>query len=168
MIMTPTRIAAVAALSASLAGAATTHPLDGLSADEYSRVTEILRGDGEANWDTLCPLIRRPKAEVLAWSEGDPVTRRALVRYTGTDGLRTAKVAITRGMVETAGSAKGDPARRGRGTRLSRRGGLRRGGVGLYINRPPGMAARFNMMIHVRNVHLEAFLRRSNVPVVSS
>ena len=70
------------ALLAALALAPATalaHPLDGLTAAEMERVTRILREAGEANDQTRYPLIELiepPKADVLAWSEGDPAERR--------------------------------------------------------------------------------------------
>ena len=89
--MTLRRHLAGTALAASLAGAATAHPLDGLTAEEYQRINEILRAAGTIDDQTLFPLIeiREPaKADVLAWTEGDSLDRKAMVHYTGADGYR--------------------------------------------------------------------------------
>ena len=91
---------------------AISHPLDGLTGAEMLRVTEILRAAGEADDTTRYPLIEliEPrKADVLAWSEGDPDPRRALVHLLNEAGFRTAVVDITGGAVETAGPATGQP-----------------------------------------------------------
>ena len=91
---------------------ALSHPLDGLTASEMQRVTDILRAAGEADDRTRYPLIgliEPPKAEVLAWSEGDPEPRRALVHYRNETGFRTAVVDISRGVVDAAGPAAGQP-----------------------------------------------------------
>ena len=52
---------------------------------------------------------RPATAHVLAWSEGDPAPRRPRVHFLGDTGFRTAVVDITRGAVETAGPAAGQP-----------------------------------------------------------
>ena len=88
------------------------HPLDGLTGAEMRRVTEILRAAGEADEETRYPLIELiepPKAEVLAWSEGDPQRRRARVHLLSQTGFRTAVVDITAGTIEAAGPAAGQP-----------------------------------------------------------
>ena len=103
------------ALLAALAFAPATaisHPLDGLTAAEMERITRILREAGEANEQTRYPLIELiepPKADVLAWSEGDPLRRRARVHFRGESGFRTAIVDITGEAVEAAGPAAGQP-----------------------------------------------------------
>ena len=110
--MTTTRLAAALAALAIAPALAIGHPLDGLTAAEMLRVTEILRAAGEADERTRYPLIELiepPKADVLAWSEGDPEPRRALVHLVGEAGFRTAVVDITGGAVETAGPAAGQP-----------------------------------------------------------
>ena len=91
---------------------AVSHPLDGLTGAEMERVTEILREAGEANDQTRYPLIELiepPKADVLAWSDGDLEPRRALVHLLNETGFRTAVVDITGGAVEAAGPAAGQP-----------------------------------------------------------
>ena len=91
---------------------ASSHPLDGLTGAEIQRVGEILRNKGVANDRTLYPLfelIEPPKEEVLAWSEGDPEPRRALVHLSGDTGFRTAVVDITGGAVEAVSPAGGQP-----------------------------------------------------------
>ena len=110
--MTTSRLSAALAALAIAPALAIGHPLDGLTAAEMLRVTEILRAAGEADERTRYPLIELiepPKADVLAWSEGDPEPRRALVHLVGEAGFRTAVVDITGGAVETAGPAAGQP-----------------------------------------------------------
>ena len=110
--MNATRIATALAAFAPAPALALCHPLDGLTATEMLRVTEILRAAGEANGRTRYPLIELiepPKADVLAWSEGDPEPRRALVHFLDEAGFRTAVVDITGGAVEAAGPATGQP-----------------------------------------------------------
>ena len=110
--MTATRFATALAALALAPTLASAHPLDGLTGAEMLRATEILRAAGEANDETRYPLIELiepPKADVLAWSEGDPEPRRALVHLLGETGFRTAVVDVTGGAVEAAGPAAGQP-----------------------------------------------------------
>ena len=110
--MTATRFATALAAFALAPTLAIAHPLDGLTGAEMLRVTQILRAAGEANDETRYPLIELiepPKADVLAWSEGDPEPRRALVHLLGEAGFRTAVVDITGGAVEAASPAAGQP-----------------------------------------------------------
>ncbi len=56
------------------------HPLDALDASEITAATAILRSSGHADDKTLfasLTLQEPPKAEVLAWKAGAPITRRA-------------------------------------------------------------------------------------------
>lgn len=58
------------------------HPLDGLTAEEYQKINQILREQNVVNDNTLVPLIelKEPaKADVLKWKEGDKLNRRAAV-----------------------------------------------------------------------------------------
>ncbi|WP_037257202.1 tyramine oxidase [Roseivivax halodurans] len=85
---------------------AQSHPLDGLTADEYDRVTSILREAEIVSDQTLFPLIELkepPKTEVLAWDGAAEIERRALVHYTSADGFGEAIVNITSGEVEHSG-----------------------------------------------------------------
>ncbi len=110
--MTLRRFATALAAFALAATVAISHPLDGLTGAEMLRVTEILRAAGEANDQARYPLIELlepPKAEVLAWSEGDPERRRARVHLLNQTGFRAAVVDITGGTVEAAGPATGQP-----------------------------------------------------------
>lgn len=110
--MTGNRFATLFAAFALAPTLAVSHPLDGLTAAEMLRVTEILRAAGEADERTRYPLIELiepPKADVLAWSEGDPEPRRARVHFLGGTGFRTAVVDITGGAIEAAGPAAGQP-----------------------------------------------------------
>ena len=94
------------------AGAVSAHPLDGFSADEIMKVGDILRGQNLADEETLYPLIELiepPKAEVLGWSEGDVIDRKARVHFSGAEGFRSAVVNITQGRVEEQGPAPGQP-----------------------------------------------------------
>jgi primary-amine oxidase len=108
------KIAARTALAAGLAlsGAATAHPLDGLSPDEIAAVTGILAEAGHTSDESRWPLIELhepDKAEVLAWQEGDPVTRRALVNAVTDGGVFRGVVNITDGSVESWEPAEGEP-----------------------------------------------------------
>ena len=79
--MTADRLATALVSFALAPTLAISHPLDGLTGAEMLRVTEILRAAGEADDRTRYPLIELiepPKADMLAWSEGDPEPRRAL------------------------------------------------------------------------------------------
>ena len=110
--MTLRRFAAALAAFALAPTVAISHPLDGLTGAEMLRVTEILRAAGAANDQTRYPLIELlepPKAEVLAWSDGDPEPRRALVHLLNQAGFRAAVVDITGGTVEAVGPATGQP-----------------------------------------------------------
>jgi primary-amine oxidase len=69
----------IAALVSSIAHAAT-HPMDPLSEDEINQATKILSASGRVTEDALLAYMRlyeMPKAEVLAWSPGGTITRRA-------------------------------------------------------------------------------------------
>lgn len=110
----PARIAAaLAAAVLFVPCAAVAHPLDGLSGDEYRRVTEILRNAELADDQTLYPLIELvepPKAEVLAWDGGEAPDRRARAHFSGPDGgYMTALVNLTDGAVEESATAGGEP-----------------------------------------------------------
>lgn len=86
------------------AGLALAHPLDGLTDEEFATVNEVLRREGIAGDRTLFPLIELlepPKAEVIAWRDGDDLPRRASAQYTSPDGFREAVVNITDGTVES-------------------------------------------------------------------
>ncbi|TQV77796.1 tyramine oxidase [Denitrobaculum tricleocarpae] len=88
------------------------HPLDGLSAQEIARVSEIMRAQGLADAQTLYPLIELiepPKAEVLAWPEGEAPDRRARVHYSSALGFQSAIVNITDSFVDEHGPAAGQP-----------------------------------------------------------
>ncbi|SEK62773.1 primary-amine oxidase [Roseivivax marinus] len=85
---------------------AQTHPLDGLTSDEYDSVVSILRDADVVSEATLFPLIELqepPKAEVLAWDGESQIARKALVHYTSTAGFGEAIVNITSGEVEESG-----------------------------------------------------------------
>lgn len=102
-----------AALTALTVAAANAHPLDGLSADEYVKIGEILKAKGTVDDKTLFPLIELvepPKAEVLAWtSEGAAPDRRASVQFTSAEGFKEAIVNISKGEVESEQVLTGQP-----------------------------------------------------------
>ena len=104
----------VAALFMLGAGAASAHPLDGLSGPEYQKINEILRSSelaGDATLYPLIELIEPPKADVLAWKEGDTLDRRAMVHMSNADGsgfLETV-VNLTTGEVEASNPVTGQP-----------------------------------------------------------
>jgi len=101
-----TILGGAAALALTTAGALA-HPLDGFSGEEYQKINEILRANDLAGDDTLYPLIELiepPKADVLAWEEGDTLDRRAMVHMSNADnsGFVEAIVNLTTGEVEAA------------------------------------------------------------------
>jgi primary-amine oxidase len=89
-----------AALAAVMIGAspvlaAPQHPLDGLQAEEIEAVKSILTEAGRLEETARFPLIERimpEKADVLRWSEGDPIPRRA--RALVKDGPETHEALI--------------------------------------------------------------------------
>lgn len=111
--MKPMKYLAATALGFGLAGgAAFAHPLDGLTAEEYQKINQILRDKKVADDKTLYPLIelKEPaKADVLAWKEGDSLDRKATVNFTSPDGFGEAVVNITKGTVESNAKAAGQP-----------------------------------------------------------
>ena len=112
--MTFTRYLAGTALAATLtAGALSAHPLDGITAEEYQKINEILRSTGTVTDETLYPLIELkepPKAEVYAFgADGPTPDRKATVHYTGADSFREAIVNITQGTVEADAPTPGQP-----------------------------------------------------------
>ena len=98
-----------------IGGEALAHPLDGLSGEEYQAINKILRDAGLASDTTLYPLIELiepPKADVLAWEDGDdPLERRASVNLTTADGsgFSEAIVNLTTEDVEDSKPATGEP-----------------------------------------------------------
>lgn len=70
------------ALAAMMATAAVAHPLDGLTAAEMSKAVQVLRSDGKLSNGKVASvtLAEPPKADVLAWREGQVLPRRANVR----------------------------------------------------------------------------------------
>lgn len=104
--------AAVAAAVTMAAPAQAAHPLDGLSADEYLKINEILRAKGIATDITLFPLIELAepaKADVLAWSPGKTLDRRASVQFTNGTGFQEAVVNISKGTVDSQKPIPGQP-----------------------------------------------------------
>ncbi len=108
------KLAASTSLFASMtiAGVAVAHPLDGLSPDEINATTEILAEAGRTGEESRWPLIELyepEKAEVLAWEEGDPQTRRALVNVATGEGVFRGVVNLTDRSVESWEPAEGEP-----------------------------------------------------------
>lgn len=103
--MTIKQILASSALVASFAASALAHPLDGLTAEEYQKISQILKDSGTVTDKTLFPLIELkepPKADVLSWKEGDELDRKAMVQFTTADGFSEALVNITQETVESS------------------------------------------------------------------
>ncbi|QDC10614.1 tyramine oxidase [Oceanicola sp. D3] len=101
-----TSTAAIALATALLSHQATaqTHPLDGLTADEFNRATQIARDAGITTEQSLFPMIdlqEPPKSEVLAFEPGDALTRRAIVHHVNDEGFFEAIVNLTSGEVES-------------------------------------------------------------------
>ncbi len=89
-------------LLAATSWAAVEHPLDGLQADEYLAVQEILTAAGHADDNSLYAMIRLeepPKAEVLAWAPGETLPRLARVALRKGESLFEARVDLTAGEV---------------------------------------------------------------------
>ena len=98
--------------AALLGGTAAAHPLDGLTGEEISRATQILRDSGEADEQTLYPLIELkepPKSEVLAFDGENAPDRRVIVDYATPEGFRRATVNLTSGEVEDTAPTEGQP-----------------------------------------------------------
>lgn len=103
---------AIASAVALASTGALAHPLDGLTAEEYTAIKTILVEAGTVGDETLFPLIELiepPKAEVRAWTAGNDPDRRALVQFTDGDGFSEAVVNITDGAVESAEVIDGQP-----------------------------------------------------------
>src|SRR5690349_10779989 len=106
------RLMAPTALAFAIAGpalAASTNPLDALTADEINRTVEILTAAKQANADTRFPtitLLENPKAEVLRWSPGQPFERRARADYLNGNRLFEASVNLTTGKVDSVTEVK--------------------------------------------------------------
>lgn len=88
------------------------HPLDGLTADEISKVVQILLDNKLTDDKSFFPLIELsepPKADVLAWQEGSPLSRTAYVNFKGVKGAQEALVSITSNRVLKVGKLSGEP-----------------------------------------------------------
>jgi len=82
------------------------HPLDSLSAEEFTRTAEILTQEHgiDTSWRyASIILVEPPKAELREWNEGDPVVRRSLsvVWKKATNEVYEAVVNLTEGAVES-------------------------------------------------------------------
>ena len=82
------------------------HPLDSLSAEEFSRTAAILAEQKgvDAGWRYASIILKEPpKVEVKAWREGDPVVRRSLsvLWKKQTNEVHEAIVDLTDGTVES-------------------------------------------------------------------
>ncbi len=97
----------------SAAGDQPAHPLDPLSDAEINAVRTILQGDGKVDDATRYPLVtlrEPPKAEVLAWKAGDPVTRHAFaVIKKGPQTFETV-IDLTGAKVESWKQVEGQPS----------------------------------------------------------
>jgi primary-amine oxidase len=102
--------AAVAAPSAPKVLA--THPLDGLTGDEISKVVAIMKEGKLTDDKSFFPLIELSepaKADVLAWKEGSPLVRKAYVNFKGIAGAQEALINISESKVEKVGKLTGEP-----------------------------------------------------------
>lgn len=82
----------------------TAHPLDPLTTEEYLQTLQILQADGRINEDSRFPTIslrEMPKADVLAWQPGDPISRQAFVVVKQGEQTFEAVVDLTRGAVSS-------------------------------------------------------------------
>ena len=88
----------------------TERPLSGLTAQEYWTVHEVLQATGKVDSDTLVTsvLLREPPKEtVLAWKEGDPITRKADIILARKGLVTEVRVDITEHKVESWKEVKG-------------------------------------------------------------
>jgi primary-amine oxidase len=88
---------------------AASHPLDPLSADEIRLATQVLRADARLRTADL-PFITvedPPKAAVLAWQRGQPISRRARVMATTTTGVFEVVVDLDRKTLASVIERKG-------------------------------------------------------------
>ena len=102
----------VAGTAAPAAKAGAIHPLDGLTADEISKVAQILLDNKLTDDKSFFPLIELSeplKADVLAWKEGSPLARTAYVNFKGLKGAQEALVSISGNKVLKVGKLKGEP-----------------------------------------------------------
>ena len=82
------------------AAAAPAHPMDALTPDEIKQTVQVLRDAGKADAQTRFPMItlREPaKADVLAWSPGQPLSRQSYV-------VVKSGAAIFEGVVDLTGN----------------------------------------------------------------
>ena len=87
----------ITSMAASVAAAATPHPLDPLSAEEVTRSLTILKQSGKLTESTLFPYLmlrEPPKKEVLAWKVGQPFRREALAVVYDHKAGKTAEATI--------------------------------------------------------------------------
>lgn len=88
------------------------HPLDGLTPQEITSTTEILRTARHATAQTLYPVIdleEPAKEAVLAWKPGQPLERKARVEFGENGVFKEALVNLTKGTVERVEPIKGQP-----------------------------------------------------------
>ncbi|MDI7862799.1 tyramine oxidase [Rhizobiaceae bacterium n13] len=91
---------------------AISHPLDGLSPTEISAVVTILKDDGKVDADSRYPLIelKEPeKLKVLAWKEGEPEDRQAVVNVKTKEGVFKGLVDISNKKVLSWEAVTGQP-----------------------------------------------------------
>ncbi len=106
------RTALTAMISCTAGPVALAHPLDGLTAEEYQKINQILREQKVIDDTTLFPLIELhepAKADVLSWKEGDALDRKAMVQFTSAEGFKEAVVNITQGKMESTEAIEGQP-----------------------------------------------------------
>ena len=104
--------AASAAPARPVAAAPPGHPLDGLTAAEFSAVVKLLQDAKLADDKRFFPLIELfepDKAAVLAWQPGDPLQRRAYVNFKGPQGTQEALVNLSTAKVEKVGRLSSEP-----------------------------------------------------------
>lgn len=88
------------------------HPLDGLSTDEISRTSQVLRDAGlasDASRYALIELLEPAKAAVLGWSEGDPMPRQATVHFREEGKVQEAVVDLAESRVVSVAPLAGQP-----------------------------------------------------------
>ena len=87
-----------------IAPALSSHPLDGLTGEEYAIIADVLDASGKTNKSTqfvTVALADPDKASVLTWQEGDAFDRRGLAVIRQDRKLYEAIINITNGTLES-------------------------------------------------------------------
>lgn len=103
---------ALSFIGAPASAATAAHPLDGLTTDEISQTSQVLRDAGlasEASRYALIELLEPDKASVLSWNEGDPMPRQATVHFREEGQVQEAVVDLAESRVVSVAPLAGQP-----------------------------------------------------------